>query len=358
MELFKQVDTTALPVVNYNKEVIGVINQKDITHLIALQSLTGWSSLKNYSVESLFLNPTNKVSWDAGIEEISIEFADKNVEIIPVIEKNEEYSGYCITARKLISYTSNTIKPRTLGGLATPLGVYLTDGIYQTGAGNAGLILTGILFAILINVISLISAFLLRNFEISETFVLVLQLSLFLLILRLTPLTGYHAAEHQTIHAIEKGIDLTIENIKKQPKEHERCGTNIMVLVLGLSIIAMVTMDYLYQFSFSVQLLFVVFFTLLLLSNWRKMGMKLQEFFTTRNPSEKQLKSGMKAGVELLNIYNNNTRPLQPTVLLKIWNMGLIQVLISFMTISILLQTLLTYLWPTLFVYVTIMLYW
>ncbi len=47
----------------------------------------------------------------------------------------------------------------------------------------------------------------------------------------------YHSAEHKTIHAYQDGLELTEENIKKQPKEHPACGTSFILLVLILSII-------------------------------------------------------------------------------------------------------------------------
>ncbi len=46
----------------------------------------------------------------------------------------------------------------------------------------------------------------------------------------------YHGAEHKSIHAYERGDDLTIENAKKYPTLHARCGTAFILLVLMLSI--------------------------------------------------------------------------------------------------------------------------
>ncbi|MBI5568570.1 MAG: DUF1385 domain-containing protein [Desulfomonile tiedjei] len=46
----------------------------------------------------------------------------------------------------------------------------------------------------------------------------------------------YHGAEHKSIHAYEKGEDLTVENARKYPTLHARCGTAFLLLVLVLSI--------------------------------------------------------------------------------------------------------------------------
>ncbi len=48
----------------------------------------------------------------------------------------------------------------------------------------------------------------------------------------------YHAAEHMTIACYEAGEKLTLKNIKKYNKEHKRCGTSFIFLVLIVSIIA------------------------------------------------------------------------------------------------------------------------
>lgn len=47
----------------------------------------------------------------------------------------------------------------------------------------------------------------------------------------------YHGAEHKTINCVEHGYDLTVENVRKQSKEHKRCGTSFMLYVMVLSIL-------------------------------------------------------------------------------------------------------------------------
>lgn len=47
----------------------------------------------------------------------------------------------------------------------------------------------------------------------------------------------YHGAEHKTINCYEYGMPLTVENVKKCSRLHDRCGTTFIFLVLLLSII-------------------------------------------------------------------------------------------------------------------------
>lgn len=47
----------------------------------------------------------------------------------------------------------------------------------------------------------------------------------------------YHGAEHKTIFCYEKGLDLTVENVKKQSRFHPRCGTSFIFVTLIFSII-------------------------------------------------------------------------------------------------------------------------
>jgi uncharacterized protein YqhQ len=48
----------------------------------------------------------------------------------------------------------------------------------------------------------------------------------------------YHGAEHMTIHALEHGDPLIVDEVRKYPTAHPRCGTEFIVVVIALSIIA------------------------------------------------------------------------------------------------------------------------
>ena len=47
----------------------------------------------------------------------------------------------------------------------------------------------------------------------------------------------YHGAEHKSIFCYEKGLPLTVENVREQSRFHPRCGTSFMILMLLVGII-------------------------------------------------------------------------------------------------------------------------
>ncbi len=47
----------------------------------------------------------------------------------------------------------------------------------------------------------------------------------------------YHGAEHKCINCIENGLELTVKNVMKSSKQHKRCGTSFMLIVMVISIL-------------------------------------------------------------------------------------------------------------------------
>ncbi len=47
----------------------------------------------------------------------------------------------------------------------------------------------------------------------------------------------YHGAEHKCINCVEHGLPLTVENVLKSSKEHKRCGTSFILIVMIISIL-------------------------------------------------------------------------------------------------------------------------
>lgn len=47
----------------------------------------------------------------------------------------------------------------------------------------------------------------------------------------------YHGAEHKCINCIEHGLELNLENVRKSSKQHKRCGTSFMLIVMVVSIV-------------------------------------------------------------------------------------------------------------------------
>lgn len=57
----------------------------------------------------------------------------------------------------------------------------------------------------------------------------------------------YHGAEHKVISCYERGLDLTVENAKKMPREHSRCGTTFLFFVVTVSILVFVLINFMLE---------------------------------------------------------------------------------------------------------------
>ena len=71
----------------------------------------------------------------------------------------------------------------------------------------------------------------------------VLRITIFIIYILLTSLLKdikrtymYHGAEHKTITCYEKGLPLTVENVRGCRRVHDRCGTTFMFFVMTVSI--------------------------------------------------------------------------------------------------------------------------
>ena len=54
----------------------------------------------------------------------------------------------------------------------------------------------------------------------------------------------YHGAEHKTITCVEKGKELTVENVRTCRRVHDRCGTTFLFIVMFVSIIVFSVANY------------------------------------------------------------------------------------------------------------------
>ncbi len=48
---------------------------------------------------------------------------------------------------------------------------------------------------------------------------------------------AYHGAEHMAVHTYEAGQDLTVENVRRHPTPHPRCGTAFLLTVAVVSVL-------------------------------------------------------------------------------------------------------------------------
>lgn len=53
----------------------------------------------------------------------------------------------------------------------------------------------------------------------------------------------YHGAEHMTIHAYEAGRPLTVDEVCRFPREHQRCGTSFLLVVVVVALLTFFVFD-------------------------------------------------------------------------------------------------------------------
>lgn len=68
----------------------------------------------------------------------------------------------------------------------------------------------------------------------------------------------YHGAEHKTIFCYEKGLELNIENVRKQRRFHPRCGTSFLILMILVSLIVSTVVQMIFPGVYSIVWLWVL----------------------------------------------------------------------------------------------------
>lgn len=212
--------------------------------------------------------------------------------------------------------------PRFIGGMATPFGVYLTTGAVSAGAGPFALAATGFVMFMLFLVGILATGWVLTFLtpsSLSDRLAEGLPVLLFLLGLRALPLAGIHAAEHKVVHAIERYEPLTLQAVKRMPRVHPRCGTNLAAagsLFIGIASSGLFV-------DLEPRLLLAGVVTLLF---WRPLGSALQLFVTTRPPTDRQVAAAIRVGEALLRRHRElRSRP--PSLLERLWNSGVAHII-------------------------------
>ena len=261
------------------------------------------------------------------------------------------------------------VLPR-LGGMATPLGVYLHDGVSSGGAGFWGLVLTGMTMSVLALTAQALSHGLSRVvtghfpalglWESRLPFGLPLWLSAIspwlplpfvFLLLRLLPLSGIHAAEHQVVHCVERRAPLVPDCVRVLPRVHPRCGTNLfagftLFLLLFLAVFS-ATQASQWQLLDSVTLAAALAgpFTLIY---WRRIGSWVQQWFATRPATDRQIAGAIYAAEQVLSRHQRRLERggrLRFAPLRRIWTMGIGQILLGY-AVVIALLTGAELLWP------------
>lgn len=336
-----------VPVVDAKKRLLGFISDEEVL----LSPEAQLEQLRTRSVSPLVevSPPLRKTDTVAR----AIHFFEQSERVlIPVVDNEGRYTGRCVSRIKLYKLLHGMLKPPRIGGLATPLGVYMTSGYHSSGAGWKGLVATGMLFGALVYVLDWLSMNAFRYMATvypslmtwGEGQLLILQAGLSMVcllgLLRLSPISGLHAAEHMTINAIENDLSLTESLIRTQPREHMRCGTNLMVLLGSVELFGVFLTYYWNALSLVGLILYTLSWAFLVFRFWQSAGLWIQRHFTTKNPSSAQLASGIKAGHELLEKFQAQPHAM-PSMWRRLWGSGMAQMALSFMITAWLLGQLL-----------------
>lgn len=338
---------TTLPI-RKNGILCGMVSQEAILLTLSLDNPQAREQALRRPLADMMRAPVVVARPEMTPEEVSKLCVKHYLNLIPVVDTE----GYClgiVIASDLLQPDLPTPRPTRIGGMATPFGVYLSDGTRQAGAGNLALIASGavlglhlwISYAMVRGVLwvgETLAHLPHTSFSSIDTLSMpqspgsaftsialsVLLIGIFLGLMRLSRLSGYHAAEHQTVHAIERQELLVSEIVCRMPRAHPRCGTNLMAasmifftLQTALGYIPLIGND----IGFLVAALTTLF-------AWRPVGTFLQERLTTKPATPHQLASGIEAGKSLLDQYLQSA-PARTSVWRRIWCMGMVQTFIG-----------------------------
>ena len=139
----------------------------------------------------------------------------------------------------------------------------------------------------------------------------------------------YHGAEHKTVFTWEAGLPLTVENARPQPRQHPRCGTSFLMVVMLVAIVLFSVIKFdslLLNFLIRIALMPVVAglsYEIIRLSakkesSWffkimTRPGVWLQNI-TTQEPDDQQLEVAIEALKESLKLEPATAEP-QPALL-------------------------------------------
>src|SRR5205807_259005 len=134
----------------------------------------------------------------------------------------------------------------------------------------------------------------------------------------------YHGAEHKTVFTWEKGLDLTVANARPQPRQHPRCGTSFLMIVMLVSILlfSVIKFDSL-LFNFLVRIVLIpvvagLSYEIIRLSARKESGAFFKlitrpgvwlQNVTTKEPDDSQLEVAIEALKESLKLEPKPSEP-------------------------------------------------
>jgi CBS domain-containing protein len=342
-EVLRFGSSSALPVTEYD-DPIGIVDESSLRAAI----LDGGP---DRAVFEVMRTDFDRLPMVASIQEAERALENSDHQALVVIDGDGRYVGM-LSAADLLARSSNPYRPATIGGMATPFGVYLTTGAVDSGKRGWALAATGaflFLTYVAANLLVLGLAWLVQAgvgihvldwaasihpnavARFTQSALSGSVLICFLLLLRSTPLAGIHAAEHKVVHAVERGERLTPEVVDRMPRVHPRCGTNLAAgagLFLSLS-----SISYGREYS-ELGLLASLVLTLMF---WRPLGQFLQAVATTKPPKRKQVEQAIDAAEELI-VKSQRLGNPRASFARRLLHSGLPQILLGVFAIAGLLE--------------------
>jgi CBS domain-containing protein len=341
----------ALPV-GYEGRLIGLVCEEDLLARAA-EAEDPREALRKVPVSELMRPNELAAGEQEPLRELAAAVRQAGVPVVPVAAAGGRYVGVLLVRDLLAALAGEAVVP-PIAGLSTPAGVYLTTGALRAGAGDWALAATGAALMLMnlaaggvVYGLAKLADYLLPPapeaavvepagpVAVAVMAILYgLQIGIFLLLLRASPLSRIHGAEHMVVRAVEEGEDLEPEKVSHMPRVHPRCGTNLMALLILL----VIAQEFLSSLSGAMdeatRLFVLVILVMIVLVTWRRLGSGLQRWITTRRPSERQLAGAIRTAREL--VERVRERPsARASVPRRIWNSGFPQVLAGFVALAL-----------------------
>ena len=331
-------------------QLVGIIYEADLLTLVA-GAADAPALMRATRVEQVMRPVGLVLSLHEPLATAAQAMQEAGFPLAPVAGSDGGYLGVLLRRDVLAAISGESVLPQ-IAGLATPFGVHLTTGSLRAGASDLALASTGAALMVM-NLLAVngvewlrvhlhriwpaLAAFTPRGStgELIEGIVTGLVLLVaFLVLLRLSPVTGTHAAEHMVVHALEEGEDLTLEKVRTQPRVHPRCGTNLVALLVLVGI-GQSLLEAISRVDQAAGALALFGLVVVVVITWRRLGHGLQRWITTQRPSDRQLAKAIRVGEELL---EKAARPRYAKPLRRLWNSGFLQVLAGFLVVLELAQ--------------------
>ena len=191
------------------------------------------------------------------VEELKLNHKDHPILGVPFLRGVPMFLDSMVNGMKAITYSAEQL-PEDEQEQPTKFDLWLEKKLGSEGAQKAFIGIAVVLgVALAVGLFVLLPAFLFELLPQSIHLVLrciiegVIRIVIFLLYLWLVTrlddikrLFSYHGAEHKTIFCYEKGLDLTVDNVRQQSRFHPRCGTSFLVVTMIIAILVVSVMTW------------------------------------------------------------------------------------------------------------------